>query len=354
MQIVDAHLDIAYNAVRYGRDPLLSVKELRQQEQPDPDRGLATVSFPQLREAGGVLLFGTLFTAPERAATIMGGDISFTYRDANQAHKMAMDQLDYYHRLVDEEQNQLCLVVDQDSLTEVLQSQQSGEPLLGILPVMEGADPIREPQELELWVEKGVRAVGLAWDDTRYAAGAWRGNRLGITDQGFELLEIMAENSVILDLTHMNERAALEALDRYEAPLMASHSNARALVPGQRQLSDQLIRRIAEHHGVIGIALYNPFLRAHHHMGDPRELVTLDYVVAHIDHICQLLGDARYVGLGTDMDGGFGAEDIPVPLDTIADLPRVGDHLKQYGYAEEDIARIMGQNWLALLRSTLP
>jgi membrane dipeptidase len=308
MQIVDAHLDIAYNAIRYGRDPLLSVKELRQQEQPDPDRGVATVSFPQFREAGGVLLFGTLFTAPERAAAIMGGDTSFTYRDEHQAHRMAMDQLDYYHRLVDVEQNQLRLVVDQSSLGEVLDSQQGSEPLLGIMPLMEGADPIREPQELELWVEKGVRAVGLA----------------------------------------------LEALDRYEAPLMASHSNARALVPGQRQLSDRLIRRIGEHHGVIGIALYNPFLRANHHMGDPRELVTLDHVVAHVDHICQLLGDALHVGLGTDFDGGFGAEDIPMPLDTIADLPRVGDQLKQYGYNEEDMARIMGQNWLALLHSALP
>jgi len=354
MQIVDAHLDIAYNAIRYGRDPLLSVKELRQQEQPDPDRGVATVSFPQFREAGGVLLFGTLFTAPERAAAIMGGDTSFTYCDEHQAHRMAMDQLDYYHRLVDVEQNQLRLVVDQSSLGEVLNSQQGSEPLLGIMPLMEGADPIREPQELELWVEKGVRAVGLAWDDTRYAAGAWRGNRLGITNKGLELLEIMAESSVILDLTHMNERAALEALDRYEAPLMASHSNARALVPGQRQLSDRLIRRIGEHHGVIGIALYNPFLRANHHMGDPRELVTLDHVVAHVDHICQLLGDALHVGLGTDFDGGFGAEDIPMPLDTIADLPRVGDQLKQYGYNEEDMARIMGQNWLALLHSALP
>ncbi len=354
MQIVDAHLDIAYNSIRYGRDPCLSVKEIREQELPDPDRGVATVSFPQFREAGGVLLFGTIFTAPERAAAIMGGDTTLTYRDENQAHSQAMDQIDYYHRLVDDEHNELHLVTDQPSLAEVLDSQQSAEPLLGILPLMEGADPIREPQELELWVEKGVRAIGLAWDDTRYAAGAWRGKRLGLTSEGIELLEIMAKNGVILDLTHMNERASLEALDRYAGPLMASHSNARALVPGQRQLSDQLIRRIGEHQGVIGIALYNSFLRANHHMGDPKERVTLDHVAAHIDHICQLLGDSAHVGLGTDMDGGFGAEDIPTPLDTIADLPQVGDQLKQNGYKEKDIFNILGRNWLALLRSSLP
>ena len=354
MQIVDAHLDIAYNAIKYGRDPLLSVRQLREQETPDPNRGVATVSFPQLREAGGVLLFGTLFTAPERSADLMGGDTLLTYRDEHQAHRQAMDQFDFYRRLVDEEQNHLRLVTDLQVLQEVLDSQQDDEPLLGIMPLMEGADPIREPQELELWVEKGLRAIGLAWDDTRYAAGSWRGNRHGLTKRGMALLEIMAGSSLILDLTHMNELASLEALDRYSGPLMASHSNARSLVPGQRQLSDLLIRRIGEHDGVIGIALYNPFLRANHHMGDPKELVTLDHVIAHIDHICQILGDATHVGLGTDMDGGFGADDIPTPLDTIADLPLLIDPLKSFGYEDDDIARIMGGNWLTLLRASLP
>lgn len=354
MQVVDAHLDIAYNAIRYGRDPAFTVLELRLREQPDLNRGVATVSFPQFREAGGVLLFGTIFTAPERAANLMGGDTTLTYRDIDEAHCQAMDQLDYYHRLADIEENHLRLVTDLPVLDEVLASQQGSAPLLGILPLMEGADPIREPDELELWLEKGVRAIGLAWDDTNYSAGAWRGSRHGLTNEGMTLLEIMAEKRVILDLTHMNERAALEALDRFDGPLMASHSNARALVPGQRQLSNQLIRRIGERHGVIGIALYNPFLRANHRMGDPKELVSLDHVTAHIDHMCQIMGDAAHVGLGTDMDGGFGADDIPAPLDTIADLPLLAERLKQYGYEEADISRIMGNNWLSLLRTSLP
>lgn len=352
MQFVDAHLDIAYNALRYGRDPFLSVQQIRDAETPDPNRGVATVSFPQLREGGGVLFFGTLFNAPQRAAPIMGGDTTLTYRDEQQAFRLAMEQLDYYQRLVDEEHNKLRLVTDLTRLDEVLASQQEADSLLGIVPLMEGADPIREPEEVALWFEKGVRAIGLAWDDTRYAAGAWRGNRHGLTPKGMELLNIMADWNLILDLTHMNDLAALEALDNYSGPLMASHSNARALVPGQRQLSDLLIQRIAEHDGVIGIALYNPFLRANHKMGDPKELVTLDHVVAHIDHVCQLLGDAMHVGLGTDMDGGFGVEDIPTPLDTIADVPLLIGRLGEYGYSEEDIGRIIGQNWLALLRAS--
>jgi membrane dipeptidase len=354
MQIVDAHLDIAYNAIKYGRDPLLSVQQLREQEKPDAFRGTATVSFPALREAGAVIIFGTVFTFPERAAALMGGgDTTLTYRDVRQAHQMAMDQLDYYHRLADVEQNRVRLVTDLASLEEVTGAQpDDGDPLLGIVPLMEGAEPIREPAELELWVEKGLRAVGPAWDDTRYAAGSWRGSRYGLTRDGMQLLEAMASYQLLLDLTHMNEVAALEALDRYDGPLMASHSNVRALVPGQRQLSDVLIRRIGEHNGVIGIALYNAFLRANHHKGDPKQLVTLDHVLAHVDHICQLLGDAQHVSLGTDMDGGFGAEDIPSPLDSTADLPLLAGRMRDYGYGDEDVSSIMGGNWLRLLRDT--
>ncbi len=355
MQFVDAHLDIAYNALRYGRDSLLNVEEIREQEEdPGPYQGIATVSFPQLREAGAVLVFGTLFTMPLRSAALLGGDTTLTYRDEQEAHRQAMNQIDYYQRLVDEEENRLRLVTDLRVLDEVLDSQQDDQPLLGILLSMEGADPIREPEEVELWAEKGVRAVGLAWDDTNYAAGTWRESRYGLTSQGMALLEVMADFNLILDITHMNELASLEALDRYDGPLVASHSNVRALVPGQRQLSDAMIQRIGEHNGVIGIALFNPFLRAKQQMGDPRELVTLDHVVAHIDHICQTLGDAAHVGLGTDMDGGYGADDIPTPLDSIADVPLLSDRLKAYGYGGEDIARIMGGNWLNLLRTSLP
>ncbi len=354
MQIVDAHLDIAYNAIRYGRDPLLSVRELRAREKPDPDRGVATVAFPQLREAGVVAIFGTLFTMPANSVHLMGSDTTYTYLDQRQAHAQAMEQLDFYRRLADGEENHLRLLTERRVLKEVLDSQQGDDPLLGILISMEGADPIREPEEVELWQEKGVRAIGLAWDDTSYAAGAWGAGGGGLTAKGLVLLEIMADRNLILDLSHMSEFASLEALDRYDGPLIASHSNVRALVPGQRQLSDVQIRRIGEREGRIGIALFNPFLRRNQKMGDPKELVTLDHVVAHIDHICQILGDARHVCLGSDMDGGFGAEDIPTPLDTCADLPRLIDKLRIYGYEEEDVVQIMGGSWLDFLRTALP
>ena len=351
MLIVDAHLDIAYSYLADGRDPLMTVEQTRLVESAGHLSDLATVSFPQLKEAGVGLIFGTIFVMPEGGP--FGDATQMVYRDAKSAHRLGMQQLDYYRRLVDVEHNYLRLVGDRASLDEVLASLNGNDqPLLGIVPLMEGADPIREPEELELWFEKGLRIIGLAWDDTRYAAGAWRGNKHGLTREGRTLLEVMNEFRMILDLTHMSEKASLEALDQYEGAVVATHSNSRALVPGERQLSDIQIRTIGGRDGVIGIVLFNRFLRAGYKKGDPKELVTLDHVIAHIDHICQTLGDARHVGIGSDMDGGFGSADIPAEIDTAADLPLIADRLLRSGYEETDVAQIMGDNWLNLLRST--
>ena len=350
MFIVDAHLDIAYNALKYGRDPLKPVADIRSRDLPDNKRGTATVAFPEMRKAGVGLVWGTIFVSPAKTAVKLGGDTRLTYTNAAEAHKLGMSQLDYYRRLCDDERNGLRLVGSLSDLEIVLESQTEERPLIGILPLMEGADPIREPEEVEMWAEKGLRAVGLAWDDTRYAAGAWRSAQHGLTPKGITLLEIMAEFGLILDLTHMNEKATLEALDRYTGPVVATHCNARALVPGERQLSDVQIHRIGERNGVIGVVLYNRFLRAGQIKGEPKELVTLDQVIAHIDYICQLLGDASHVGIGSDFDGGFGAEDIPAELDHIGDLPLLAEKLRSYGYAKTDVVNIMGGNWINLLR----
>jgi len=352
MLIVDSHLDLAYSALNDGRDLALSLADLRAAEA-RRGTGPATVTFPELKRARICLVFGTLFVRPA-AFPDPASRNKMTYKDAAEAHRMAMAQMDYYHRLADEDE-ELRLVGNLQVLEEVVASHGSDDrPLLGIVPLMEGADPIREPEEAELWYERGVRLIGLAWDDTRYAAGAWRGGDEGLTKVGHHLLEVMADFPFILDLTHMSEKASFQALDRYEGPVVATHSNARALVPGQRQLSDRQIYRLGERDGVIGIVLYNKFLRRDHRAGDPRELVMLDHVIAHIDHICQILGDARHVGIGSDFDGGFSAADIPMEMDSVADLPLIAGKLIERGYEQQDVDRIMGENWLNVLRRTLP
>ncbi|MBK6324428.1 MAG: membrane dipeptidase [Chloroflexi bacterium] len=354
MMIVDAHLDIAYNALNHGRSPLHPISYTRAQEEPDGERGQATVSFPDMRQGGVGLVFGTLFVTPSHAKIPTLAD-KMVYHNANEAFGYGMKQLDFYHRLVDENQS-LRLVTHQAALDEVLASHQDDNPapLLGIVPLMEGADPIREPEEAEMWYERGLRLIGLAWDDTRYATGGWTRTDDGLTKEGYRLLEVMADLGFILDLTHMSEKSTIEALERYEGVTVATHSNCRALVPGTRQLSDTQIRLIGERDGVIGTVLYNAFLQPGWRKGDRKAAVTLDHVVANIDHVCQVLGSARSVGIGSDLDGGFGAEHIPAELDSIADLGKIGDALLARGYETSDVAGIMSGNWLRILRRALP
>jgi membrane dipeptidase len=354
MFIVDAHLDLAYNALQKGRDPRRKLTELRAAEAPEYKRGIPTVSFSAMRRGGVGLVFATLFNSPQDNPFPDGSDEDETYATPEQAHRLGMQQVDFYRRLVDEDES-LRLVTDVATLDEVVASHDGAaeRPLLGLLLLMEGADHIRAPEETEQWRDLGVRVIGPAWDDTRYCDGAWRGSKRGLSLDGRRLLDVMADLGLILDLTHMSELAALQALDAYPGPVVATHANARALVPTERQLSDKQIRLIGERDGVIGCVLFNAFLRAGYRKGDSKALVTLDTIVAHIDHVCQLIGDARHAGIGSDLDGGFGAADIPTPLDSIADLPLIGGALRERGYSEADVAGIMGGNWVALLRRTL-
>lgn len=347
MFIVDAHLDLAYNAIVKGRDPRLGVARIRANEQP-PGKDVATVGLPEMRQAGVGLIFATIFVSP--ASTPFEREpIAHSYETPQQAHQLAREQLDYYRRLVDEDET-LRLVTDVAGLEAVAKSHTGGEtPLLGIVLLMEGADCIREPAEAEWWHERGVRLIGPAWDDTRYCAGAWRDSKQGLSKDGYALLEVMAGLGMILDLTHMSEVATFQALDAYAGPVVATHANARAIVPTERQLSDRQLRLIGERDGMVGAVLANFFLLAGYVRGR-KESVPISQLAAHIDHVCQVIGDARHAGLGTDLDGGFGQRDIPDPLDSIADLPLIGAALRERGYSEADVAGIMGGNWVELLR----
>ena len=351
--LVDAHLDLAYTALEFGRDLRRPLAELRQAEQKQPtSNGIPTVSLPELQKGGVNLVFSTIFLEPVSKRSALASQ-KMNYHTAVEAYQKAHQQLDYYHRLADELEH-VVLVGDTAVLQNLLASQESDTPQLGLVPLMEGADAVRHPAELEEWWARGLRLIGPAWDDTKYASGAWRGTRAGFTSDGFLLMEVMADLGFILDLTHLSEQAVQEALERYDGTVVATHSNCRALVDhvGQRNLSDAHIRLLGERGGVMGIVLYNRFLKQGHMKGERRALVTLDHVVAHIDHVCQLLGTAVHVGIGSDFDGGFGWADIPAELNSVADLSLLGDKLKERGYTAVDINNILGQNWVRLLQRT--
>lgn len=348
--IVDAHIDMAYNAVVIGRDLLRSVTEIRAVEvvHPPPSAlsGTSLVSLPNLIKGQVAIMGGSIFVSPAYKCWAQEPQV---YRTVEEAYVQGVAQLDYYRRIADE-QEQICVLQTESDLDEALGSWDTPQPRLGIFIVMEGAAPIREPGELEWWVERGLRGVGLTWSaGTQYAGGSSNPGR--ITDEGRKLLDAMADYNLMLDVSHMWEQAVYEVLDRYPGPLVATHANPRAFVDRPRQLSDDIIRRIAERGGVVGVTMYNPMLKSGWREGEPR--LPLSRLVEAIDHICQITGHAESVGIGSDMDGGFGRESIPVEVDSVADLPKIGDLLRERGYTETDIAAILRENWLRVMREVL-
>jgi membrane dipeptidase len=357
MIIVDAHEDIAYNALCYGRDYRRAAWETRRLEADSEtvkQRGMATVGLPDSLLGRVGLVFATLFVAPYDGTDDKPWS-KLTYHTPRQAYDLAMQQLDYYNRLADEDER-VRLVKTAADLDAVLATWSDGAELgdyrQGLALLMENADPILEPKQFEEWYERGVRIVGPAWEATRYSGGT--GYPGPLTALGFELLDVMAGFNALLDLSHMAEAAFLQAIDHYAGPIIASHSNPRRFRNSDRHLSDLMIRRLAERDGVMGIVLFNAFLSDTYKKGDSKTAVPLDVAIEAVDYICQLTGSAAFVGIGSDFDGGFGAEHIPDGLDTTSDLWLIGEKLRARGYAEPDIEAILGGNMLRKLRQVLP
>ena len=360
MIVVDAHEDIAWNALTFGRDYTLSVAETRAREvdmETPAHNGHTLLGWPEWIRGCVAVVFATLFAAPVRRR--YGLWDTQCYTDAEEAHNLYRASLDFYWRLVGEHPDKFCLIRMRADLEQVLNGWQGEEPRetrVGLVILMEGADGVRRPAELPEWYEAGVRILGPAWAGTRYAGGT--GEPGPLSDDGRALLEVMADLKMILDLSHMTEEGVLEALDRYQGSVIASHSNPLARLPHsakpERHLSDHVISQIAERDGVIGIVTFNRFLKDGWSPSDGRQAVTIDDVIAHIDHICQVVGDAEHVGLGSDFDGGFGVDKVPLGLDSVADLRLIGGALSARGYNSGEVEAILGDNWLRVLRRALP
>jgi membrane dipeptidase len=363
--LIDAHLDIAYNALEWGRDLRQSAFQTREHEarehpdyqNPDAAGGITMVGLPELRRAGFGIIFSTLMAFPwESASQEVGKQYTQTqtYSSSDEAYRVGQQQLAYYRELAQE--SGISLIQTQSDLSSLLVDWRQVSPEeeqrpVGLVLLMEGADPIRTPGEAEQWWLDGVRLIGLSWNTgSRYAGGNVTGGPL--TQAGRELLAQMQRLRMALDTSHLSEESFWQALESFQGRVLASHSNCRALVPRARELSDEMIRAIAERGGVIGISPGNFFL-VPDWSRDPKP-VSLERMVAHLDHVCQLTGNAHHVGIGSDLDGGFGRDETPTELETIADLLKLSAALRGAGYSQEDVRNIMGGNWLRFLERILP
>jgi len=219
--------------------------------------------------------------------------------------------------------------------------------------LMEGADPITAPCDLAWWHQQGVRALSLTHTETNAFATGNHGDAL-LAPAGVALLEEMDRLQVALDLSHLCDASFAGVAENFRGRWFASHANCRSICPGARQISDEMIRAIAQRDGVIGMVWCNSMIRAGLKLETyNREMVQLEHLVQHIDHICQLTGSSKHVGIGSDLDGGFGVNYTPVGLDTIADLQQLAPELSRRGYSNADIAGIMHGNWLRFWGASL-
>jgi len=360
--IIDSHQDIAFNVLAYGRDYTRSAYETRRLESntliPDQN-GDCTVGWPEYQRGQVAAIFATLFATPARKKEPFD---TVYYLDSESAHRIYRDQIIVYRKLVDAHPDKFRFVASTKELDSVIGEwskpvqNDEGHPV-GLIYLMEGADGIRSPHELSEWYDMGLRIIGLAWAGTRYCGGTAEPGAL--TPEGRQLISAMADYNFILDLSHMDEAAAYESLDRYEGPVIATHSNCAALMKGadtNRHLPDRVIEGLIERDGVIGAIPLNSFLKVGwlRKSGSRKDEVKLDALIAHIDHVCQIAGDSLHAGIGSDFDGGFGVQSTPLELDTIADLQKIAGGLMSRGYSEADTENILGGNWLRFLRRNLP
>ncbi len=350
MFTIDAHLDLSMNAMEWNRDLRKSIHEIRALEKgmtDKPDRGNGVVSFPELRKGEIGLVVATQIARHAEPGSKLPG-----WNSPEQAWAQTQAQHAWYK--VMEEGGELTNIRDLKSLEEhLLLWQEPGlSKPIGYIISLEGADSIITPKNLVRAYEDGLRAIGPAhYGLGRYAYGTDSSGGLG--SQGRALLKEMEALNIILDATHLCDQSFWEAMDHFNGHVWASHNNCRALVDHNRQFSDEQIIELINRGAVIGGVMDAWMLVPHWVRGvsTPAQMnCDLNVMIDHMDHICQLAGNALHIGIGSDLDGAYGKEQSPLDIETIADIQKIPSLLKARGYTGDDIQNVMHGNWLRFLR----
>jgi membrane dipeptidase len=357
--LIDAHLDLAWSALFFNRNLLLPISEIRHAEMGMTDelsRARNTVSFPELRRANVPVCIATLLarSGPDQLKFTPAKRVDLDYAEQRIAYSHAQGQLAYYRLL--ESEGHLRIIKTRSQLTahwEAWQRNSATAPL-GIILGMEGADPILRPEQIEAWWNDGLRAVGpVHYGRSQYAHGTSTDGPL--SKAGVRLIKEFQRMGMILDVTHLSDQSFSHAMEIYDGPTIASHHNCRALVPGERQLTDEQIKVLIQRKAIIGTAFDAWMLYPGWKRGETNpQVVKIEDAANHIDHICQLAGTTRHCAIGTDLDGGFGTEQTPGDLDTITDVHKLEDILAARGYSAGDVDDIFFGNWLRLFTDSLP
>lgn len=351
MMLIDAHLDLAMNAMEWNRDlrqPVATINAREAGLQDKPDRGKATVSLPELRKGNIGLVVAT-----QIARYVAPGNPLPGWHSPEQAWAQTHAQLAWYKAMeAAGEMVQITNSAALDAHVQLWQTDSSFSKPIGYILSLEGADSLISLEHVEIAYAYGLRAIGPAhYGPGRYADGTDATGNL--SEAGRNLLKLMEKLNIIMDATHLCDNSFWDALECFSGPVWASHNNCRALVPHNRQYSDEQLKALINRGAVVGAALDAWMLVPGWERGysTPKGMnCNMEKVVDHIDHICQLAGNALHVGIGSDLDGAFGREQCPYDLETIADLQKLTVLLTKRGYTAADIENMMHGNWLRFLR----
>lgn len=367
MLIIDGDYPMAIGAMDLNRDLTLPLAEVRSAA---PDRFAAKsrpdaetmASLPEMRRGGIAAALVKVVARHYRSGSPLWG-----YRGPEMTYAAARAQLAYYRMLeMRGEASILRTGADISNHLQLWSDSESREELpVGFILGMEGADPILETNQVSQWWEDGIRVISLShYGLSTYCHGTGTGTSGGLFPPAKALLREMDSAGMILDVTHASDASVREALDLFGGPVLASHQNCRAIVPGERQFPDDQLRAVIRRGGVIGASmdswmLYRPGLD----WGGPipprrsvysKEAVTLEDYCDHIDHVCQLAGNSRHAAIGGDTDGQGGSGGAPAEVDTVADYRKVAGVLERRGYSSEAIENVMYRNWQRFFEAHLP
>jgi membrane dipeptidase len=356
--IIDLHLDLAWDALFWNRDLTITAHEVREQEASEPPQlapdfnvGKCSVTFPELRKGNVGIILSTIMSRTESRNVRRDG-----HRTQEQAIATGRGHLAYYQEMVRRgEIKPLRSLADLNEAVEVWQKPTTETPVYHMLS-MESADPIINPDDVSFWWDAGLRVVGPAhFGHNTYIHGT--GTEGGLKPPAKDLFKALREAGMILDITHMADQAVWESLDLWDGPILASHCTCRSIVKGQRHLTDDMIRELIRRGGIIGLVFCQFFI-------DPdvqwekrprRDTWVSKYgmegLLPHIENIADLAGGTlENLAIGTDMDGGFGAEVTPTDVDTIADLQEFPAVLGKAGYSKRDAHDILHGNAIKFFR----
>jgi len=350
--IFDAHLDLAMNGVDWNRDLRMSIDDIRVQEQrfglTAAGRQTGTVSFPELRRGGVGMGVATLIARQEAA---IDHPLGFTTVEACYASATA--HAAYYRAM--ERSGWVRMIRTKSELIAFRQAYDRAPDTtpFGYILSMECADAVLDPDNIHEWYELGLRAIGI----THYGANRYGGGtrcEVGLSVDALPLLRNIEALGMALDMTHLSDVAFRQVADCFGGRVLASHQNARKFCDWQRQVSDEQLEVVIDRKGVIGMAFDAIMLQPGWVYGTTKPTVTMERAIDNLDHICQLAGSVHHVGIGSDLDGGFGYEQTPTDLNTIADLQKLCGMISKRGYSDSDIDLFMHGNWLRFFGEVLP